>query len=292
MASGGEIPFRSYSNVHVKNTLEVPSALSINGNSDDKSDAAISDEPMMDLEWFHPHLTRHAADCILIDNAPEGSYLLRPVEDSGHYALSVKMSASVQHIRVERTKDGYKFGQYAFKSVKEMKKHFEVEKPVIGGDSGITVHLTYPYSRHCDEDHMYLDIVTHTVQRLTDRGPPGYASLKRLGSITVHDKPSECVSFPVASREGYLTKVGKVRKSWKVRWFVLRNEFLSYYKTRQSSNPVRKLNLKEATEVKIDHSKGKQNCISVVFPWRTFYLIADSSEDCDQWLSMLASKTK
>ena len=31
---------------------------------------------------------------------------------------------------------------------------------------------------------------------------------------------------------------------------------------------------------------------SVVFPWRTFYLIADSSEDCDQWLSMLASKTK
>lgn len=50
MASGGEIPFPSYSKVHVKNTLEVPSALSINGNSDDKSDAAISDEPMMDLE--------------------------------------------------------------------------------------------------------------------------------------------------------------------------------------------------------------------------------------------------
>ena len=46
-------------------------------------------EPSL-IRWFHPHLTRHAADCILIDNAPEGSYLLRPVEDSGHYALSVK----------------------------------------------------------------------------------------------------------------------------------------------------------------------------------------------------------
>lgn len=45
---------------------------------------------MLDNRWFHPHLTRHAADCILIDNAPEGSYLLRPVEDSDHYALSVK----------------------------------------------------------------------------------------------------------------------------------------------------------------------------------------------------------
>ena len=46
MASRDEIPFRSYP----KNTLEVPSAYSINGNLGDKSDAAISDEPMMDIE--------------------------------------------------------------------------------------------------------------------------------------------------------------------------------------------------------------------------------------------------
>ena len=79
---------------------------------------------------------------------------------------------------------------------------------------------------------MYLDIVTHTVQRLTDRGPAGFASLRRLGSITAQEQPSSCVSFPVslvvvhqnlyctciclyiqvASREGYLTKIGKLRK--------------------------------------------------------------------------------
>jgi len=47
------------------------------------------------------------------------------------------MSASVQHVRVECTKDGYKFGQVTFNSVREMKKHFEVEKPIIGGDSGV-----------------------------------------------------------------------------------------------------------------------------------------------------------
>lgn len=29
----------------------------------------------------------------------------------------------------------------------------------------------------------------------------------------------------------------------------------------QAAEPVRKLNLRDATEVKIDHSKGKQNCI-------------------------------
>lgn len=47
MASGGEIvPFRSYP----KNTLDVPSPYSINGNLGDTSDKVISDEPMMDLE--------------------------------------------------------------------------------------------------------------------------------------------------------------------------------------------------------------------------------------------------
>ena len=55
------------------------------------------------------------------------------------YYNDCRMSASVQHVRVERTKDGYKFGQIAFNSVKEIKKHFEIEKPVIGGDSGVCV---------------------------------------------------------------------------------------------------------------------------------------------------------
>ncbi|XP_065910163.1 dual adapter for phosphotyrosine and 3-phosphotyrosine and 3-phosphoinositide-like [Dysidea avara] len=240
-------------------------------------------DPMMDLDWFHPHLSRHAADCMLIDNAPEGSYLLRPSND-GEYALSVKMSASVQHVHLHHTKDGYKFGQSAFNSVKELRRHFEVEKPVIGGESGITVHLKFPYSRNCDEEHLYLDIVTHTVTRLTDRGAQ-YASMKR-------PEPAQSVAFPISSREGYLTKVGRMRKTWKIRWFVLRNDYLSYYKNRQATEPVRKLNLKEATDVKIDHTKGKQNCISITFPWRTFYLIADTPEDCDQWLSLIMSKTR
>ena len=62
--------------------------------------------------------------------------------------------------------------------------------------TGITVHLKYPYSRHCDEDHMYLDIVTHAVSKLTDRGS---MSLRRLGSTAVKEEPSPCVSFPVST---------------------------------------------------------------------------------------------
>ena len=46
---------------------------------------------------------------------------------------------------------------------------------------------------------MYLDIVTHTVTRLTDRGPAGYASIRRLGSTsTAKEEPTQCISFPVS----------------------------------------------------------------------------------------------
>ena len=56
---------------------------------------------------------------------------------------------------------------------------------------GITVHLKFPYSRNCDEEHLYLDIVTHTVTRLTDRGAQ-YASMKR-------PEPAQSVAFPVSN---------------------------------------------------------------------------------------------
>ena len=45
---------------------------------------------LMNCRWFHPFLTRHAAECMLIDNAPEGTYLLRTSSSGSEYALSVK----------------------------------------------------------------------------------------------------------------------------------------------------------------------------------------------------------
>lgn len=39
-------------------------------------------------------------------------------------------------------------------------------------------------------------------------------------------------SNPVEPHNGYLTKEGKLRKSWKFRWFVLENGVMTYYKTK------------------------------------------------------------
>lgn len=254
------------------------------------------DDPMMAVQWYHPHLTRHAADCMLIDNAPEGSYLLRPSQDGGGpYAISIKLSSSVQHVRVTLTTDGgYRFGNSTFHSVESFRKHFEVEKPVIGGDSGITVILKFPYTRFVHENHMYTDIVHHAVTNMLESESDSednfldHASNSEL-SYT-HEQQRMHMTIAVSSREGYLTKLGRIRKNWKVRWFVLRNQSLSYYKAKQYQKPIRILDMSSAKAVEYDDSKHKDYSFRIELPHRTYFLYGNSAEDCQQWVDLLRSK--
>ena len=244
-------------------------------------------DPMMALKWYHPHLTRHAADCMLIDNAPEGAYLLRPGSDGNSYVVSVKLSSSVQHVKVAVTAGKYKFGNSSFSTVEGMRKHFEKEKPVIGGDSGVTVTLKFPYSRTIEESHTYTDIVHHAVSYMLDSSSDSEADLLDERMV---ETDLEMRSLAVASREGYLTKLGRIRKSWRVRWFVLRNQYLSYYKTKQSPKPINVLDLTKAKEVEYDDSKNKEYSFRIWFTERTYFLYANSPEDCQQWVELLQSK--
>lgn len=293
------------------------------------------EDPMMLLQWYHPHLTRHAADCMLIDNAPEGSYLLRASSDfpaNATYVLSVKLSSSVQHIKVPLLEGSYKFGNSSFRSVEGLKRHFEVERPVIGGDSGVTVVLRFPYMRFVSERHIYTDVVHHAVTNLiddsddsddSDQGdqppppppPPADAggavqlqevlTLRGQASIASSATSSSSSSrggigmgggltlpLPqaISSKEGFLTKQGKIRKNWKCRWFVLRSNTLSYYKTKQSRQPICRLDLSRATAVEYDNSKHKNYCFRVEFPHRTYFIYASCAEDCDHWVELLRSR--
>ena len=250
-----------------------------------------SDDPMMAIRWFHPHLTRHAADCMLIDNAPEGSYLLRSSSDGEGYVVCVKLSSSVQHIRLNliRSRDGevFRFGNSSFDSIEALRKHFEMEMPVIGGDSGVTVVLQYPYTRFVEESHMYVDVVHHAVTNMMDS-----SSETEEDSIT-GGSPSLSIrerTIAVASKEGYLTKLGRIRKTWRVRWFTLRNQYFCYYKTKQTPKPIGTMDMTRARTVEYDNSKQKDFCFRIEFPYRTFYLYANSAEDSQQWVELLRSK--
>lgn len=243
------------------------------------------EDPMDALDWYHPRLTRHAAECMLIDNAPEGSYLLRPSSEGIGYVLSVKLSSSVQHVRVPIGPSGkYHFGNSSFEDVRSFKRHFEQEKPVIGGDSGIRVVLNYPYSRFIKESHLYTEVVHHAVTRMLESSDSESETSEEHRSVVDSKK------MAISSKEGYLTKQGRVRKSWRVRWFVLRNNLLSYYKTKQHKKPIATLDLTKAVRVEFDNSKHKEFCFRITFPGRTYYFLGNSIEDCQQWVELLHSR--
>ena len=53
------------------------------------------------------------------------------------FFFSIRFSHSVQHMKVVTLPDGrYRFGHSNFEGVNNFKKHFEQEKPNVGGDSG------------------------------------------------------------------------------------------------------------------------------------------------------------
>ena len=266
------------------------------GQQEQQYQVGTESDPMMILDWYHPHLSRHAADCMLLESAPEGCYLLRPSSDQfGDYVLSVKLSSSVQHVRVTKAlSGGYKFGNCSFHSLESFRRHCEVEKPVIGGDSGITVLLKFPFSRHYMEDsHQYTDVVHHAVSNMVDSGSesdPEVTESPKEGifvDIETGKQINLAHALAVSSREGYLTKLGQIRKSWRVRWFVLRNRTLTYYKTKQSKKPIRSLDLGRATAVEYDDSKKKDFCFRIDFPTRSLFIYANSIEDCQQWVEVL-----
>ena len=271
------------SHVPEREASRLPKAASLdNMLSDDDCD---DEDPMMAVTWFHPHLTRHAADCMLIDNAAEGSYLLRSSSDHRSYVLCVKLSSSVQHIRVDKVENtGYKFGNIVFENIESFKRHFEVERPVIGGDSGITVLLNFPYQRFINETHIYTDVVHHAVTNMITDSSDSEDSIGDMapkGTL-----PPQGIS----SKEGFLTKQGRIRKSWKCRWFILRSNLLCYYKRKESRRPIGRLNMNDATCVEMDSTKEKDFCFRIEFPSRTLFVYAACAEDCHQWVELLRSK--
>ena len=97
------------------------------------------------LEWFHPNLTRHTAESILLQNGKDGTYLLRPSsKGGGEYALSVKFEQSVKHFNIVWTGTNITFGHGTFRSIGDFVEHFK-NKPLIGTESSQLVLLKVKY---------------------------------------------------------------------------------------------------------------------------------------------------
>ncbi|KAI6657257.1 Dual adapter for phosphotyrosine and 3-phosphotyrosine and 3-phosphoinositide-like isoform X3 [Oopsacas minuta] len=232
------------------------------------------------VEFFHPGMSRHISECVLLENGQVGSYLFRASTDNGcralKLALSVRCFQSVKHYEISWDGIEFKFGMGTFNSVDELLEHFS-NYPVIGGDSGALTMLKFPYPRSIDETNIYDEIKVHAEWKNTDEAGDFSTSLPTPSILSI------------ASKEGYLTKIGRVRKNWKLRWFVCLKMQLAYYDGKGDSKPIRKIDLKTANAC--DRIvNDKPHCFSLSTEQRTFLFQANSDAEAGDWVKLLKWK--
>ncbi|XP_065175652.1 dual adapter for phosphotyrosine and 3-phosphotyrosine and 3-phosphoinositide-like isoform X2 [Sycon ciliatum] len=226
------------------------------------------------LRWFHPSLDRHTAEALLMANGCEGSYLLRPsVNHLGHFTLSIRTSDAVQHYDVRVEGETFHFGMGTFVSLKEFADHFD-QMPVVGGESGILTQLMYPYPRDIVEPGMYESVRLHA--EFAGQDAPG-----------ADEQAVRNSQLSIATKSGYMTKQGAIRKNWKTRWFTLRNNELKYFKKRGDEKPIRTIDLSSVEDIATDSSKGKRNCFRLVMESRTYYIYTSTENEMEDWIEMI-----
>jgi len=87
-------------------------------------------------------------------------------------------------------------------------------------------------------------------------------------------------------KEGWLTKEGGSFKSWKKRWFVLKDCELSYYK-QKGDELLGTISLATSGTTQATDRKKKANGFEIPTPSRTFYLSAETENERKEWIDAI-----
>eukprot|EP01087_Luapelamoeba_hula_P023468 TRINITY_DN862_c1_g1_i4.p1 TRINITY_DN862_c1_g1~~TRINITY_DN862_c1_g1_i4.p1 ORF type:complete len:354 (+),score=53.52 TRINITY_DN862_c1_g1_i4:191-1252(+) len=97
-------------------------------------------------------------------------------------------------------------------------------------------------------------------------------------------------SFQDAAKSGNLTKLGKIHKTWRERYFVLDGSLMFYYDSPRADRPKGVIDL-AGCEVLRDRTRGKNHCFQVSHKnradTRTFVFFSKNEEDMRSWLREL-----
>ncbi len=91
-------------------------------------------------------------------------------------------------------------------------------------------------------------------------------------------------------KQGFLVKEGGNWKTWKKRFFVLKNEELCYSKDIES-NRLGVINMEHIKAVTATDYKKKKHCFQVETPKRIYYFCAASDTERDEWMRTIQDES-
>lgn len=88
-------------------------------------------------------------------------------------------------------------------------------------------------------------------------------------------------------KSGWCIKLGAIFKTWRKRWFVLRNTELSYYKTcgngQKAQGVISLINAKAS----LDPDAEKQPAFKIDTPGRVYHIVTDTISDAKSWINVI-----
>eukprot|EP01115_Flamella_aegyptia_P012516 TRINITY_DN62681_c0_g1_i1.p1 TRINITY_DN62681_c0_g1~~TRINITY_DN62681_c0_g1_i1.p1 ORF type:complete len:461 (-),score=166.48 TRINITY_DN62681_c0_g1_i1:165-1547(-) len=106
--------------------------------------------------------------------------------------------------------------------------------------------------------------------------------IKKYGNINI---PAQSLLPP--DKDGYLTKQGGTIKTWKKRYFILKDKTLFYYKTPKDQVFTGRLEL-EATSLVKEEPQKKKTMFSITTAKRIYYMYAERPEQMKEWVDAIA----
>ncbi|MEE6470289.1 hypothetical protein FKM82_008916 [Ascaphus truei] len=92
-------------------------------------------------EWYYGGVTRHQAECALIERGMEGDFLVRDSESSpSDFSVSLKVSGKNKHFKVQLVDNVYCIGQRRFKNMDELVEHYK-KAPIFTSEHGEKLYL-------------------------------------------------------------------------------------------------------------------------------------------------------
>ncbi|KAJ3100948.1 hypothetical protein HDU97_001832 [Phlyctochytrium planicorne] len=150
-------------------------------------------------------------------------------------------------------------------------------------DSELEQEIPYPFS---DNEDSTEDLRTSVVDQPTLAD--GQAESDEDLDISHPAEGLNTLKVEKVLHNGFLMKKGEKRKTWKKRWFVLRATILAYYKNEKEYELLKIIPLADVhTIAEVRDLKKRKNVFGVVTRQRTYYVMCDSKEQMDEWLSKL-----